>query len=116
MSDMVFKRAERQPLGETYIYGDVLVKETLVPDAETVVPQHAHTYDHLSYLAAGAVEFYRGESFVGRYDAPCAFRIEARRKHGFFTLTDNVLILCIHNAAHGEAADIHEENNLVAED
>lgn len=110
------KRAERQPLGDVYMYGDVFVKEMLVPDAGTLVPQHAHTYDHLSYLAAGSVAIYQEGELIGGYDAPCGIPIPAREKHSFYTLAPNTLILCIHNASHGEAADIHEEHQLELED
>lgn len=110
------KRAERQPLGEVHLYGDVFVKEVLVPDTHTILPQHAHTYDHLSYLAAGTVQVWRADGETVVYHAPSAIRIPARVKHSFMTLQDNTLILCVHNAAHGEAADIHEEHQLAMED
>jgi len=110
------KRA-RQPDTEITLYGDVFVKSHIVPDAGTIMPQHAHSYDHISYLAAGNVRVERSDiRDVAYYAAPAAIRIPARVKHTFTTVHPNTLILCIHNAAHGEAADIHEEHHLVAED
>ena len=110
------KRAERQPLGGLHLYGGVYVKEWLVPDAGTLLPQHAHTYDHLSYIAAGSVHVARDGVPQGVFHAPAAVRIPARAKHAFTTLADNTLILCIHDASRGEAADIHEEHHLALED
>lgn len=110
------KRAENQPFGDVHLYGGVFVKEMLVPDAGTLIGQHAHTYDHLSYLAAGSVQVWAGTENLGVFHAPAAIRIPARVKHRFLSLRDNTLVLCLHNAAHGEAADIHEEHRLELED
>jgi len=112
---LALKPAPRQPMGDSHLYGDVFVKEMFVPDAGTVVPQHAHTYDHISYLAAGDIVVERNGVEIGVFCAPFALLIPARTKHSFRTLADNVLILCLHNAAHGEAADIAEEHHLSLE-
>lgn len=111
------RRAPNQPDGiSTINYGGVYIKTWRMPDAGMIVPQHAHTYDHISYLAAGMVNVRRGGELIGRYAAPAAIRIPACEKHTFTTLLPGTVILCIHNAAHGEAADIHEEHHLVTED
>ncbi len=110
------KRAPNQPFGDVHIYGGVFVKEHRVPDAGTLLPQHAHSYDHMSYLAAGSVQVWRGEENLGVFHAPAAIGIPARAKHRFLTLADDTLILCVHAVAYGEAADIHEEHDLALED
>lgn len=109
------KAADRQPLGAVYLCGGVYVKEMLTPDAGTVIPQHSHRYEHLSYLAAGQVML-TGDNGVlpGVYTAPVAIRIPAGVKHTFTTMQPMTLILCIHSVALGEA-DFHEDD-LIAEE
>lgn len=109
------KRA-KQPRCETHLYGGVFVKSHVVPDAGTLLPQHAHTYPHMSFIARGGVRVWCGDLDLGTFNAPAAVKVAARQKHRFLTLQDDTVILCLHNAAHGEAADIHEEHQLVSED
>jgi quercetin dioxygenase-like cupin family protein len=103
-------RAEHQPMGQLYLYGGVYVREMLTPDAGTLIPQHKHRYDHLSYVAAGAVRVWRGDELLGDFAAPCAVRIEANAAHRFLTLVDGTLVLCIHatDAAEVEIAEEHQ--------
>lgn len=108
------KPAERQPLGEVHLYGGVFVKSMVTPDAGTVIPQHSHKYDHLSYLAAGAVEVWTDGEAMGVFEAPSAIRIPAGAKHTFKTLHPWTLILCIHSVALGEAD--FNETDLIAEE
>ena len=108
------KAADRQPLGAIHLYGGVFVKEMLTPDAGTVIPQHSHHYDHISYLAAGAVVVERSDGVSHGYIAPAAIGIPAGVKHTFRTLQPMTLILCIHSVALGEA-DFHEDD-LIAEE
>lgn len=107
----------RQPLGNISIYGGVFVKEMLTPEAGTLIPQHAHTYDHISFLAAGAVRVWRNNVLVGDFTAPESIKIPALAKHRFLTLENWTLILCIHALADGETeADlIHEEHQFETE-
>jgi quercetin dioxygenase-like cupin family protein len=109
------KRADRQPVGQVHLYGGTFVKEMLTPDEGTLIPQHAHTYDHLSYVAAGSVRVWRDDVLLGDFMAPHAIQIPARAKHRFLTLEPFTLVLCIHAVAEGEAVDIHEEHHLALE-
>ncbi|MBE7158729.1 MAG: aspartyl/asparaginyl beta-hydroxylase domain-containing protein, partial [Rhodospirillales bacterium] len=45
----------RQPIEGMHLYAGSYVKSHVVPDAGTVMPQHAHTYPHMSFIASGAV-------------------------------------------------------------
>lgn len=109
---MKLKPADRQPLGQTILYGGTFIREMLTPDAGTIIPTHAHTYDHISYLAAGSVRVWRDDVLVGDYMAPAAIQIPARAKHRFLTLEPWTLVLCIHAVAEAEDVDIHEEHHL----
>lgn len=108
------KAAEKQPLGAIHLFSGIFLKEMLIPDAGTVVPQHSHHYDHMSYIAAGAVEVTQDGKDMGVFEAPAAIRIPAGTKHTFKTLHPWTLVLCIHSVALGEA-DFHE-HDLIAEE
>ena len=115
------KRAPNQPEdAPASLYGGVFVKAWRMPDAGMLVPQHAHTYPHISFLARGSVAVSRDDPETGArttetHHAPAAIRIRERTKHSFLTLSDDVLVLCIHSAERGEAADIQEEHELALE-
>lgn len=113
------KRADRQPAGALHLYGGTFVKEMLTPDEGTLIPQHAHHYDHLSYVAAGSVRVWQDDVLLGDYMAPAAIRIPAKVKHRFLTLEPWTLVLCIHAVGAAEAVDdadlIHEEHHLEME-
>lgn len=104
------KRADRQPAGAIHLYGGSFVKEMLTPDEGTLIPQHAHRYDHLSYLAAGSIRVWQDDVLQGDYLAPAAIRIPANTKHRFLTLEPWTLVLCIHAVGAAEAVD---ENDLI---
>lgn len=108
------KRAARQPLGNLYLYGGIYLREMLTPDAGTLIPQHAHRYDHLSYLAAGSVRVWKDDELLGDFIAPAGIRIEANAKHRFLTLVDGTLILCVHATDAAEVA-ISAEHHLELE-
>lgn len=95
------KRAEHQP--ETVsvcIYAGIYVKQWRVPDRGTLVPQHSHSWPHISYILSGVVRVWREDEHLGDFVGPCSVKIPALRKHSFLTLSDNAVILCLHNADH----------------
>jgi quercetin dioxygenase-like cupin family protein len=114
------QRSQHQPLMvDISIYAGIYVKTFVVPDRGTLVPQHSHHWPHISYLVSGVMRVWCGEQQLGDFAAPCAVRIAAHEKHSFLTLTDNVTILCIHNADHLDAAeepDVAEMHTLQLED
>ncbi len=98
-------RAACQPIGREYTTENgAFVKEMDIKHAGTIIPQHAHTYEHISYVAQGAVLF-EGK----RFDAPHAITVPAFKKHTFQALVPNTLVLCIHA---GQPV-IAEEHHLV---
>lgn len=114
------KRAEHQPQTvDVSIYAGIYMKTYVVPDRGTVLPQHSHRHDHISYVVSGVVRLWAGEHLLGDYAGPRAIKIGAGVKHRFLTLTDMVRIACIHNADHAEAdgePPIAEEHQLTLED
>ena len=90
----------------------IFVKSTLIPEAGTILPQHAHSFDHLSMIASGAVRVWQDGELLGDFSAPVGILIKARAKHKFLSLENNTLIYCIHNLHSAEAVDIAEEHIL----
>ena len=113
------KRAEHQP--ETVsvsIYAGIYYKVWRVPDAGTIIPQHAHRWDHLTALLQGGVRVWRNDELVGDVLAPATIKIPAHDKHMFGTLVADTVLACIHNADHLEADEpaVAELHTLDLED
>ena len=98
------KRAPNQP--ETIsvsIYAGIYMKVYRVPDANTLIPQHAHRHGHLTALLSGAVMVWCDDELLGSYKAPATIKIAPHVKHRFLTLVPETTLACIHNADHLEA-------------
>ena len=97
------KRAEHQPetISST-IYGGIYYRLWSVPDAGTILPQHAHCYDHLTALLDGSVRVWCDHELVGDFTAPATIKIPAHRLHSFQTQTPGCVFACIHNADHAD--------------
>ena len=95
------------------IVDGIFVKSMHFLYAGMFVPQHAHAFEHLSFVASGAVRVEADGVTIGDFAAPVGIVIKARVKHLFTTLAPNTVVLCIHNVANsdGEIA-IHEEHHL----
>lgn len=78
----------------------VFIKQMSLAKAGTMVPQHAHKYDHTSMLASGSVRMWKEGEFVADFKAPAPIFIQRGVKHTFQSLEDNTLIYCVHNS-HG---------------
>lgn len=92
------------------IADDVFVKHIPIPVAGSIVPQHAHCYDHVTFVASGAIYAWADGKPLGKYAAPRAIVIKAGVKHIFQTLEHDTVILCIHNAARPDVAAVVAEN------
>lgn len=88
-------RAQCQPLGREYTTGKAFIKEMDLEFAGMVVPQHAHAYEHISYVARGSVLFEGRLIRAGTHEA--AITVPAHKKHTFQSLEDDTLVLCIHD-------------------
>ena len=112
--DLTALAATDQPYGvEIKMADGIFVKQMVLSHAATVVPQHSHEHDHLSMLAVGSVALWRDGVFVKEFTAPCGISIPARTKHAFVSLSDFVVIYCIHNIERSGEVDIHAEHQLV---
>lgn len=91
----------------------IFIKEMSIAKAGTVIPQHSHRFDHTSYLALGSARVWSDGMLVGDFDAPHPIFIRAGVKHTFLSLTDNMLVLCIHNLHGAQDVEIVEQNALL---
>lgn len=99
---------------------DLYVKQIVVPHRGTLLGQHAHQLSHLSLLARGAVRLRRGHLASAvmvegqEYHAPIGIHIPAGELHSFETLTDDVLLYCIHALGSPEALKVLAQHGLIA--
>ena len=102
-----------QPCGvEIKMADGVFIKQMVIKRAFTLVPQHSHTYDHTSMIAAGAVRVWRDGKIDRDYLAPTGIMIKAGVKHTFQSLADETIIYCIHNVARAGDIEIDEYHVL----
>lgn len=108
---------ERQEINvekwEFHAADGIFIKQMYLEHAGDLVGQHAHTYDHTSMLAAGAVRVWADDECLGDFTAPTGVFVAARKKHRMQALEDGTIMYCIHNT-HGFAPDELEEH-LIAE-
>lgn len=102
---------EQDDLTEFHFSDGVMVKQLPFRRAGIGRAGHAHTYDHTSMLATGALRVWCAGELLGDFRAPTGILIRAGVFHTFVALEDNTLLYCIHNT-HGFAP--HElESHLV---
>lgn len=101
------KRAERQPETSLVLFAGIYLKTYTVPDAGTMLPQHSHKHPHISLIISGSVRVWCEDRMLGQFIGPATVKIEARQKHSFLTLTDDVVLACIH------ATDAVDDDELV---
>lgn len=109
-------RAPHQPTTALTLYGGVYALSHTVRDAGTILPQHSHTFPHLSAIMAGAVQVDADGVDLGVFEAPAFVKIAARTRHTFRTLQPDTVICCLHAVGEAEAVDIHAEHHLNLED
>lgn len=107
------KRAEHQPVSiEIKLTDDLFIKTAHVADAGTIIPTHAHKYDHVTLLAYGSMRVEADGVSLGEFAGPVGILIRAGVKHTMTTLTPGVVFCCIH-ALHGtDGVEIDEEHHL----
>lgn len=103
---------EKQPSIREFVADGLFIAEITVVGVNTFVPQHSHCYDHLTFVAAGAVRVYREGTAPREIHAPNAIEIPAGTKHTFETLSERTILLCIHNTMRTGAIEIAEEHQI----
>jgi len=113
------KRAEHQPEQvECAIYAGLFVKTWAVQDAGTLLPQHAHEFDHLTLVIRGKVRAWRDGELLGTFRAGAMIRIPANALHQFLTMEPDCMLACIHNVDHieGDEPAVAQEHHILLED
>jgi hypothetical protein len=96
--DICCERIVRQPFGvEMYLADGIMAKQMVIPDADTLVPQHVHKYDHTSLLVFGKVEVFVDGKSQGVRTAPDGIFIKSGVAHSFRSLVPGTMIFCLHN-------------------
>jgi quercetin dioxygenase-like cupin family protein len=112
-----YRRAENQPSSvEIRLAPGLFVKSMSCAEVGMLIPQHAHSFDHLSMLAVGRVLVWADGECLGPFEAPAGILIKANVRHLFKTLTPNVLIYCIHRVGEDGEPAIEAEHHLPMED
>ncbi len=93
----------------------IFIKQILVPKKFSLVPQHAHVWDHITLLTNGSMFVWKDGVLDRLYQAPSVIFISAGVKHLFCTLQDNTMLFCIHNLKGEQAIEVLAEHNLVDE-
>jgi quercetin dioxygenase-like cupin family protein len=113
---MKYRKLDEQPV-ETNIHlcAGLFVKHAVFAKG-SYIPQHSHTSDHLSVVAAGAVRAWADDVLLGDYRAPAGIVIKAATKHLFLALEPMTAVLCIHRVDETGEPEIHEEHHLKIEE
>ena len=101
-----------QPTVTEHVADGVAVMRIEIASVATLVPQHVHEWAHLTMLERGAVRVFRDDAGPSEYTAPAAIVIPAHVPHLFETLTDGVVLLCIHNTARAGSIDVADEHQI----
>jgi len=75
----------------------LFVKVVRFAHADMIAPQHAHAFDHLSFVYRGAVCVEVDGVCLGDFRAGDFIFIKARAHHFFRTLAPETIVHCIHN-------------------
>jgi quercetin dioxygenase-like cupin family protein len=90
----------------------VFVKQIHVRNAGSFLRQHAHSHDHTTVIAHGAVFVWQDGKLDKQYQAPALLMIKAGVWHTFMALRDDTVILCVHRLGN----EIIEQHGLTQED
>lgn len=102
-----------QPTVTEYEADGVAVMRIEFGQAGILGPQHAHSYPHLTMLERGAVRVFRDGAAPREVFAPDAIVIPAVTRHLFETLTDSVVLLCVHNTSRAGQVEVASEHQIV---
>lgn len=103
---------QEQPETRYFAFDGIAVVQHAFRHAGSVVPQHSHSWDHLSTIVHGGVRVWADGEFQGECHAPDSIVIKAGIKHTFQTLEDNTILHCTHNISRTGVVEIESEHQL----
>jgi quercetin dioxygenase-like cupin family protein len=113
MADFAPASLDDQPFGVEINTADgILVKQMVLKRAGSVVPQHAHRFDHMTMLARGSVQVWENGRYAGEKHAPAGIFIKAGVKHSFVSMEAFTVLYCIHRTDRSGDVEIQAESCL----
>jgi len=100
-----------QPIAMDWEEADDIGIRWAVFPAGCLVPQHSHTYDHVSAIPYGKVKVTADGQLLGEYTGPCCILIKANTKH-LFEVIEKTMLMCIHNISRSGKIEVAEEHHI----
>lgn len=76
--------------------GGLYFRSVLLREAGTVIPQHVHDHDHVTFIGSGSVRGWQDGNWIGDKAAGECFEIQAGHEHVFQAL-EPALLACVHD-------------------
>lgn len=107
-------RVEQQPDQTDIVMADgIFAKQMRMRGVGLYVPQHSHTWDHITFVSLGSIRVWKDGVLLGDFHAPAGLAIPAGTKHTFLTLTPDTIISCVHRIDRTGAVEIESEHSIV---
>jgi len=106
-------RAEQQPETTEFVADGVWINQVVIKGIGIALPQHAHQHDHMTCVTKGSVRVERDDMAPQEFTAPAVVMIPALVKHLFVTLSEEVIVLCIHRIDRTGSVEVAEEHHIV---
>lgn len=86
-----------QPVQHIVEAGGIYFRSILLKDAGTVVPQHVHDHDHVTFIGSGRVRGWKDGEWIGDRGPGEVFEIPAGSAHVFQAIAPDTLLACVHD-------------------
>lgn len=77
--------------------GGIYFRSVRLEEAGTVIPQHVHDHDHVTFIGHGSARGWQDGIWIGDKQAGDCFEVAAGRQHLFQALEPQTLLTCVHN-------------------
>jgi quercetin dioxygenase-like cupin family protein len=109
-----FTRLAKQPEAMDWEEADGIGIRYAVFEADSYVPQHSHSYEHVSSIPFGEGTIQRDGDEPKPFKGPCFIVIPAHAKH-LFHFTTRGMLMCIHNTSRSGSIEVEEEHQIVGD-
>lgn len=106
-----FVAIQDQPVQFVDEVGGLYFRAIELVEVGHTVPQHSHTYDHVTLIASGAARVWVDGAYLGEFKGFHALKVEALKKHVFQATEPHTRLVCVHQL-NGAEYRIHEETRL----
>lgn len=91
------KPIKEQPVEHIEVVCDIYFRTVFLEEAGTLIPQHAHSHDHATFVGSGKVRLWVNEVWKGDFVAGKAIEVKANESHVFMSLEPNTRLTCVHD-------------------